>query len=104
MPKFDRSRPYGEVWGSVGLASYEQDGRQYRIDGQPIEPEPEAAPATPAAEHAASHKHGHKHSRKPGPTETPPAEPPDDELKTMVEIAGGVWTDRAAALAFLQAK
>lgn len=95
MSNLDRSRPYGEHWGSVGLSGYTQDNREFGLDGKPIEPPPKL-PARPA-----------KAGATPAPKATPKAAPSpdgdlsDDELRTKVEIAGGVWSDRAAALAFL---
>ena len=47
----DRSRPYGQVYGSppVDGASWEQDGRYFRHDGELIGDPPAGAPAQPTA-------------------------------------------------------
>jgi hypothetical protein len=45
----DFSRPYAEVIGRPGVA-YEQDGRNFRVDGRPVDaapPAPAEAPVTP---------------------------------------------------------
>lgn len=107
MTTLDRRRDYAEVWGAGGEFHYEQDGRQFRLDGQPreqAEPPVRVATKAPAAPKG---KTAPKSAPKAAAT-APKAEPspdlvklPDADLKTMVEIAGGEWTNRSAALAFL---
>lgn len=54
MATFDKSRPYGQVFG-LHAASYEQDGRLFDAAGHEIKPEkPQAAEATEPAERPAA--------------------------------------------------
>lgn len=104
MPTLDRSHPYGEVWGA-GLQGYEQDGRMYRLDGEPFEPEPAKPKAGKPGKIAAAAEQPPASGTPPEPAlpSAPPdfAEKSDEELRALVDIAGGEWTDRAAAIAFL---
>ncbi len=89
--------------GVPGGSGYTQDHRQFGLDGKLIG---EAAGDLPKSTAKASRG---KPAPAPKPTHAPAAiadKPslaalPDNELRTMVEIAGGTWTSRAAALAFL---
>lgn len=97
MPPLDRSRDYAEVWSAGGQFSYEQDGRLFGADGRErdvaAENPPLGAGASPASESA------------PAAADVEAPTPLDRlsiaDLKTMVEIAGGEWKGRAAAIAFL---
>lgn len=127
MSSLDRSRPYAEVWGA-GLECLVQDGRRFSIGGEPLDSEPVVAPPAPAAPEAdpgderhrlaaeaeglgidVDHRWGAARLRR-EIVKLLPARPDgdtviggmsDDELRVMVEVAGGTWTDRAAALAML---
>lgn len=97
MRELDRSRPFAEVWGN-GQEGYEQDGLAFDMQGRLIGEEPAAAPVPkPAARKQASP------SAKSVPSDPANgfAAKSDDELRTLVEIAGETWTDRAAAIALL---
>lgn len=34
--KFDKNKPYGEIYGATGGARYEQDGVLFGADGNPV--------------------------------------------------------------------
>lgn len=111
MSRLDRSRPYGENWGGNGLESYVQDGRLFRTNGEPFDGMTEDSPPPP--ETAAPVVDGRSkaaRAAKRAATESEAA-PADDlasktdaELQAMVDIAGGIWTDRKAGLAMLGEK
>jgi hypothetical protein len=96
----DRTRDYGEVWGATGHAGYVQDDCEFGIDGTLKFPEQPIAVELAAPARQAEPKIAGKKGATPA-SAAAPVERSDDELKTMVEIAGGTWTDRAAATAFL---
>lgn len=84
--RFDPTQPYAEVIGIAG-AKYEQHGRRFspgghevRTDGSVVEDEPEDEPPQTGEGYAALHWRA---------------------LKTLVEAAGGEWTNKEEALRFL---
>ena len=112
MARLDRTRPYGEHWGAVGLSGYTQDGRDFGLDGKSVDPvdvdpavmadadsplEPAEADPPPVAEATGVKRRG----RPPKIADSSGREVSDDELRTKVEIAGGMWTGRRDALSFL---
>lgn len=83
--KLDKSRPYGTVFGHADHR-YVQDGKKFDSRGEEILPEVPFSPDEPVIL-------------------------PDDEdlsrlhwrlLKSRVEAAGGTWTNKADAVAFLE--
>ncbi len=102
MPDLDRSREYGELWNAVGHAGYVQDGREYRLDGKPNEPDvPAKAPAAATRPARPQPTAAAKATGTVAAGAVIPDEHTDAELKTLVEIAGGSWAGRASAIAFL---
>jgi hypothetical protein len=103
MRMLDRRRPHAEVWSATGQFSYEQDGCLFEPGGRPrdaaaglmVETATETTDADnfddPVTESLAL-----------TPSDQPVESLPDDELRTIVEISGGRWTTRAAALRFLR--
>lgn len=90
----DRSRPYGEVIGISGVR-WEQDGRLFTPsgleagrDGNPLPGQEEAQESTPAV----------------APSSVPLEDRHWREIKTMVEMYGGAWTNKADAIAFLRGR
>lgn len=105
MRGFDPSKPFGEIWGA-GLQGYEQDGIRYNVDGTPYEEEVLADD---------EHQEDEHEEHQPRPRGRPPltdrqrsfrnemSDKTDTELRTLVEIAGGHFTTRAAAISYLEA-
>lgn len=83
--RLDFNRPHAELYGVPG-ATFEQNGRYFRSNGEPVDAEPEAA--GPEAEQPAAN------SKSLGDL-------PDRQLKVLVEQFGGEWTSRPQALQFL---
>lgn len=122
MSRLDRSRPYGENWGGNGLESYVQDGRLFRTNGEPYDgvvdvdggslpPATETAAAVVKRASAVSVDGRSRAARAAKRAAAVAASPSDDlasktdaELQAMVDIAGGTWTDRKAAIAMLSEK
>jgi hypothetical protein len=102
----DFAKPYAEVHGN-GMIHYEQDGRRFNRAGQPLDAE--AAPAVidkAAAQSARMTEYWRRRREEKAAADAPlPAvdvgEQSDEDLRALVEIAGGTWTDRAAALELL---
>lgn len=84
MPRLDFSQPHAEVYGVPGTA-FEQNGRYFRPNGDPVVADTEAEPAPVAESESKS-----------------VADLPDKQLKVLVEQFGGEWQGRARALAFLE--
>jgi hypothetical protein len=105
---FDPSKNFGEIWGA-GLEGYEQDGVRYNVDGTPYEEE------DPVEEEVEDRKEENHKEQQPRPRGRPPltdrqrnfrdqmSDKTDTELRTLVEVAGGHFTSRAAAISYLEA-
>lgn len=118
----DRTRSYAETWGN-GMTHLEQDGFRFNVAGNllpdepgewvepaaetpaEVEPEAEPVPMSPGdkrrATWAAKRAKAESEAVADGPVPEL-ADQSDDELKTLVDIAGGTWKDRDAAIAFLR--
>lgn len=131
MPRtLDRARPYGETWGN-GMVCLEQDNLRFNVAGDLLpdepgewvgsqavrvtqegvfvpeaEPEPELAPMSPADKRRATWAAKKAQAEAEAPVAVASSGDltalADDSLKTLVDIAGGTWKDRDAAIAFLQ--
>lgn len=118
MSRLDRDRPYGEEWGDgCGFRGYVQDGKLFRPDGTSYdhveEPEPAVDPsaavvsgkganlAKARAARAAKRAEAKAASDAAPASDSGLSDLDDGELMALVEVNGGTWTNRAAALAFL---
>ena len=88
---FERDKPYQDVYGISGVA-FIQDGKNYRSDGAEVKSKGLSS-AIPEEDDSYSHL----------PTVADEyAAYSDKRLEYLVCLYEGVWTTRAAALAFLK--
>jgi hypothetical protein len=100
--RFDESRPYAELWGAGGLFGYEQEGQTFNPDGS-LMGEPAAAEPEAEAEERTEPEEPEEVAPLPRFTYAQLSRKGDAELRTLVEIAGGTWSTRSRAIAYLQA-
>lgn len=107
--KLDRTRPFGQVFGQPGVM-YEQDSILYKSNGEPVNP----ATLVPVNDEPTPPSPRDDTPIKPAlVVETPPESdkaktPLEDmhwtQLKTLVEVNGGTWTNKSDAIAYLKGK
>ena len=96
MTRLDHSQPYGTVYDMPGVR-YQQHGRYFRHDGESAEDQvPLVADQQP--------EQPDNRARKDGMSEDDLRRPENRALKAQVEVYGGEWTTRKAALEFLKGR
>lgn len=104
MACLDRTRPYGHTVGP-DYQYLVQDGRQFTMAGLPMDGDLGAEPAAVSTQNAAAvvarvqSKSGKADTLKPDEHEL--ADLSNDELKVLVDVNGGKWSGRDAAIKFL---
>ncbi len=93
--KLDRSRPYGMTMGP-DYQFYDQDGRQFTMSGELVG-EAGEEPAPPPI----VRPRGRPPKVSVQPKDHGLLDLANAELKVLVEVNGGSWSDRQAAIRFL---